>query len=431
MSYDPEILASWLRCRDEYKVDPLRQHAPNASEEQTQHALEDDIVLAELGGIARSIAGEAEDMGGLAAVADGRGRILAAWGNREALAGASERNLARRATWSERAFGTNGVGTALEERAATVVTQSEHWCDGFHDWTCAGIAIRDPITEHPLGVLDISLYKRLAPATMRAWLSALVGPIELELQQQARRSRSELLSAFVSHERTTRGPLIAADNSGRSVAANAEGRRLLGIPEASEESSTPLTQMGPDGAGMKEAILQAVQRALADRSWFGSAEVSLPAVETEMVVSLRPVISGDRVVGVLVSSPGLPGECLDAEAPRQAPSLKRVLGIRAQRLVVLPPEEIRFAEADGNTIWMTTDQGRLRAFARGLGALEERVDGQGFLRVSRQFLVNLNRVREIAPSFKGGLALVMDGPSKEVIPVSRRHAADVKRTLGL
>ena len=119
------------------------------------------------------------------------------------------------------------------------------------------------------------------------------------------------------------------------------------------------------------------------------------------------------------------------EAPRQAPSLKRVLGIRAQRLVVLPPEEIRFAEADGNTIWMTTDQGRLRAFARGLGALEERVDGQGFLRVSRQFLVNLNRVREIAPSFKGGLALVMDGPSKEVIPVSRRHAADVKRTLGL
>ena len=280
----PEILASWLRCRDEYKVDPLRQHAPNASEEQTQHALEDDIVLAELGGIARSIAGEAEDMGGLAAVADGRGRIHLPPGAiarpsparaRETSHGARHGQSMRWHKWC----GHRPRGKSRDGRHA--VRALVRWLSRLD---LRGIAIRDPITEHPLGVLDISLYKRLAPATMRAWLSALVGPIELELQQQARRSRSELLSAFVSHERTTRGPLIAADNSGRSVAANAEGRRLLGIPEASEESSTPLTQMGPDGAGMKEAILQAVQRALADRSWFGSAEVSLPAVETEMVV---------------------------------------------------------------------------------------------------------------------------------------------------
>jgi sigma-54 dependent transcriptional regulator, acetoin dehydrogenase operon transcriptional activator AcoR len=143
------------------------------------------------------------------------------------------------------------------------------------------------------------------------------------------------------------------------------------------------------------------------------------------------VIADDVVVGMLISGPGLPGERLRAHPPAPGTNLNRVLGIRAQRLVVLAPEEIRFAEADGNTVWMTTDRGRLRAFGRGLGALEDRVAGHGFLRVSRQSLVNLNRVREIAPSFKGGFGLAMDGSPDEVIPVSRRHAAEVRRILGL
>ena len=348
---------------------------------------------------------------------------------------ARERNLARRAKWSESGSGTNGVGTALERDAATVVTRSEHWCVGFHDWTCAGIAIRDPITSHPLGVLDVSLYRRSAPATLSAWLERLVSPIEAELQRQANRARSELLAAFASKEPSAHGLLIAADNSGRFVAANDEGRRLLGMPVDPTDAAPSPRQPGRDGAELREAVLQAVERAQANKLWFGSAEVWLPGAETQRVVSLRPVSSDDRVVGVLVSSRGLPGERLtangdpDPDAP--APSLNRVLGVRAQRLVVLGPDEIRFAQAEGNTVWMITDQGRLRAFARGLGALEDRVAGNGFLRVSRQCLVNLSRVREIAPSFKGGFALVMDGSPDEIISVSRRHAAEVKRILGL
>ena len=81
----PEILASWLRCRDQYKVDPWRQQAPTASDDQSPHALGDDVVLAELGGVAKSMAATAEDWGGLATVADGRGRVLVTWGNKRAL----------------------------------------------------------------------------------------------------------------------------------------------------------------------------------------------------------------------------------------------------------------------------------------------------------------------------------------------------------
>lgn len=427
----PEILASWFRCRDDYNVDPWRERAPDAPEGESRHALTDDVVLVELGGIARSIAAEAERLGGLAAVADGRGTVLAAWGDREALNDASERNLARWATWSESDSGTNGLGTALERSTATIVARSEHWCAGFHEWTCAGIAIRDPITSDPLGVLDVSLFRRSAPITMSVWLERLVAPIEAELQQQATRSHSELLDAFATRERSARGPLIAADNSGRFLAANEQGLLVLGVPESAVGTPGAIHQAGHDSLALKDAVLQAVQRAMANRSWFGSVELSLTALETESRLSLRPVIVDDVVVGVLISGPGLPGERLGADPPAPGPNLNRVLGIRAQRLVVLAPEEIRFAEADGNTVWMTTDRGRLRAFGRGLRALEDRVAGHGFLRVSRQSLVNLNRVREIAPSFKGGFALAMDGSPDEVIPVSRRHAAEVRRILGL
>jgi DNA-binding LytR/AlgR family response regulator len=110
----------------------------------------------------------------------------------------------------------------------------------------------------------------------------------------------------------------------------------------------------------------------------------------------------------------------------------RLVAIRANRLVMVPPAEIRFAEVDGNDVWLTTDRGRMRARARGLGHLVEALAGARFLRVHRRYVVNLDRVREIEPAFKGSLWLVMDaGPRREVVPVSRRRAAELRRALGV
>jgi DNA-binding LytR/AlgR family response regulator len=69
---------------------------------------------------------------------------------------------------------------------------------------------------------------------------------------------------------------------------------------------------------------------------------------------------------------------------------------------------------------------------RGLGRLADGLAARGFLRVHRRFVVNLDRVREIEPAFKGALWLVMDaGPRREVVPVSRRRAAELRRALGI
>jgi DNA-binding LytR/AlgR family response regulator len=110
----------------------------------------------------------------------------------------------------------------------------------------------------------------------------------------------------------------------------------------------------------------------------------------------------------------------------------RLVAVRANRLVMVAPQEIRFAEVDGNDVWLTTDHGRVRARGRGLGRLEHEFAGGRFLRVHRRYVVNLDRVREIEPAFKGALWLVMDaGPRREVVPVSRRRAPQLRRALGV
>jgi DNA-binding LytR/AlgR family response regulator len=111
----------------------------------------------------------------------------------------------------------------------------------------------------------------------------------------------------------------------------------------------------------------------------------------------------------------------------------RVIARRDETLVVLALSEIRYAEAAGNTVWLATDQGRLRAAAHGLDHLERELSGYGFLRVHRRYLVNLRRVREIDQGFKGALFLITSvrQQQRESIPVSRRHAPELRRALGV
>jgi DNA-binding LytR/AlgR family response regulator len=105
--------------------------------------------------------------------------------------------------------------------------------------------------------------------------------------------------------------------------------------------------------------------------------------------------------------------------------------MREDRWVMLDPREIRFAEADRNNVWLKTDQGSLRSATRGLDRLEQQLRGKGFLRVHRRFLVNLSRIREIEPGFKGTLFLTTDTHTHETVPVARRHVAHIHQALGL
>jgi DNA-binding LytR/AlgR family response regulator len=82
-------------------------------------------------------------------------------------------------------------------------------------------------------------------------------------------------------------------------------------------------------------------------------------------------------------------------------------------------------------VWLSTDQGRLRAASLSLDKLDSELADVGFLRVHRRYVVNLSRIREIERGLKGELSLVMDDPTNEMVPVSRRNAPVVRRALDI
>src|SRR3954451_23823714 len=133
----PEVATSWYRCREQYHVDPSLTVAPPASahsEHSNEHSLEHEIVFAQLGGAAASIASEVADLGGVVAVTDGAGRILTVQGDPKTLARARDSNMAPWSCWSEWATGTNGMGTALEAPGPVRISGPEHWCFGLQEW---------------------------------------------------------------------------------------------------------------------------------------------------------------------------------------------------------------------------------------------------------------------------------------------------------
>lgn len=133
----PEILASWSRCRDSYGVDPALSLAPGATDHD-EHHLEHDVIFTELGGVAACAAREVELDGGIVAVTDGTGRVLAHWGDPAARSRAADSNLAPWSAWSERSTGTNGMGTALESDGPVTVVGPEHCALAFTNGRARG-----------------------------------------------------------------------------------------------------------------------------------------------------------------------------------------------------------------------------------------------------------------------------------------------------
>ena len=431
-----EILMSWYRCREEYEVDPRLERAPAAAE-GSAHAMEHDVVFAELGGLAACAAREVDGLDGLATVADSDGRVLASWGSPRMLSLAADSNLATWFAWSEWASGTNGMGTALESHHPVLVGGPEHWCQGFHAWMCAGVAVRDVVSHDPLAVLNVSTWRTPLSAAVLPWLSRAAAATEARLRQRARHSGTLLAAAFADARVAPTTPLAVVDPAGGVVLANGEAAVLLGTP-ADTPAYAPNHRWTPAVPALRQLACRATERARQDPRWSGSTRVHVPFLDASVPVAIRPVFDGTQVIGSLLvfGSPDGPGTAarpdeLDPGSPdpRRAPN--RVVALRDDRWVLLDPREIRFAETDRNNVWLASDQGRLLAAARGLDRLEQELRDKGFLRVHRRFLVNLGRVREIEPGFKGTLALATDTRVHETVPVARRHVPQVRQALGL
>jgi sigma-54 dependent transcriptional regulator, acetoin dehydrogenase operon transcriptional activator AcoR len=429
----PEVATSWYRCREQYHVDPSLSKAPPApahDESLAEDALEHEVVFAQLGGAAASISSEVESLGGVVTVADGAGRILTVQGDKETLRRAKDSNMAPWSCWSEWATGTNGMGTALEAPGAVLISGPEHWCTGFQEWVCAGVAVRDAVTGDPVAVLDVSTWRADLPPQAAQWLSKAVGGARAILRQRARDSGAELAAAFAQASARSGQALAALDASGQVVIADEEASLFLGVP-ARVPALDPAVRWRP-GLDLGGLARYATKQARLDRGWVGSTQIVTGLSSEPCRISLRPVFLADQPIGTLAVFGFDDGDPIEREAADRGLSPpSRIVGLSGERMVLLRRPEVRFAEADGNDVWLVTDEGRLQAAVHGIDRLEEELAGDEFLRVHRRFIVNLTCVRAVDRGARGELSLIMDGAAREAVPVSRRNVPAVRRALGL
>ncbi|MGY4532946.1 transcriptional regulator of acetoin/glycerol metabolism [Pseudomonas sp. TE3786] len=235
---DPSIARSWLRCLQDYHLDPGQTMAPTVLEharvlerrEQLQQVLE--IASGEMTSLYQQLAGD----GHAVLLTDARGVIL------NSVTANSERKTFERAglwlgaDWSEACEGTNGIGTCLVERQALTIHQDEHFRGRHTGLTCSASPVFDCQGEL-LAVLDVSSARQDVSRQSQFHTMALVNLSAkmIESCYFLRRFEGQWLLRFhlqAEYVGLFSEGLLAFDGEGRISAVNQSAMNLLGTSRA-------------------------------------------------------------------------------------------------------------------------------------------------------------------------------------------------------
>ena len=113
----------------------------------------------------------------------------------------------------------------------------------------------------------------------------------------------------------------------------------------------------------------------------------------------------------------------------KAQKSERIPVEKAGKKILISIDQIIFVMARDDYAYLQTETDRYFSTVS-LAQLEKRLEGHGFFRVHRGYLVNLDMVQEVE-SVAGGTLLLTMVNSTEKIPVSRRRVSALKKALGL
>jgi ABC-2 type transport system ATP-binding protein len=99
------------------------------------------------------------------------------------------------------------------------------------------------------------------------------------------------------------------------------------------------------------------------------------------------------------------------------------------KVVLLNPADILFADAGEGRVFLMTLEGRLPTQYT-LAELEGKLSRSGFFRAHRSILVNLQHVKEVIPYTRNSFSIRLDDPEGTKIPLSKSAAAELKAFFG-
>ncbi|MGV9862943.1 sigma-54-dependent Fis family transcriptional regulator [Rhodococcus koreensis] len=128
-------------------------------------------------------------------------------------------------TFSEQCAGTNGIGTALEERKIFRVRGGEHMLESLQPLACAGSPIVDPVSRTVVGILDITCKIEDVSDLMGPLIVSAVRDIEERLFAESAVSEQVLLREYLRSRRRGNPAVVAMSRD--TVIATPTASRLM------------------------------------------------------------------------------------------------------------------------------------------------------------------------------------------------------------
>lgn len=120
----------------------------------------------------------------------------------------------------------------------------------------------------------------------------------------------------------------------------------------------------------------------------------------------------------------------DRVANQPKPIVNRLCVMKSGKYIPLDMQEIVFVYVKEKAVYIRTKTSEFTS-TQTIQELENLLPVQTFLRVHRQYLVNLDKIGEIVPWFHGSYLLRMEDVNAAEIPVSRNKTKELKALVGL
>lgn len=156
-----------------------------------------------------------------------------------------------------------------------------------------------------------------------------------------------------------------------------------------------------------------------------------PFNNRRLVQAVQKVLKQVNAVTVISSSKAVL-EKNQAKSLNSAGELKfrKIPVEKGEGLRLVNLDEVRFvAASDDKVLVQTFDEQYFCRFS--MTELENRLGTQGFLRVHRGYIVNVQHITELQPFLNGTYNLIIDDKKQSIIPVSRSRVKSLRNLIGV
>jgi transcriptional regulator of acetoin/glycerol metabolism len=226
----PEILNSWVRCRD-LGLDPLIKHSPNVISKnkllRLQNKNRDFIEIARP--VMQMIEISVRGTGFIVTLAEKAGHVLEVFGDKDVLKMAVKNFYVPGCLRSTEHAGTNAIGLCLDEKRSVQITGAEHYNIHHHPWTCSSAPIHNS-KDNIIGVITLSGKSIGHHKHTLALITAAAKNIESQLRERDLIERSQRLNSMLtSIYNSISDGFIAIDNQHDITHINQAAHKMLGV----------------------------------------------------------------------------------------------------------------------------------------------------------------------------------------------------------